>query len=574
MFRMHRSTRRIDAFLARIALGACAVLWSGSLVVVEARSTTVLRFSHEAIAFPAQQQISLYFQYFVGDGEAIVRSYLKYPEAKLRITNAGSELGNARIRPTHVEIDYSEAPITGVRVDTLYISVGVIGTVRSVPFVVEIESSAVDGVAHRHEASLRVEPSPQAAWSMTPQQLFRGESARLTLRVEHEDDLERPLREVKWSLPEGIQPSRAEDLAWNGAVAVQDTLVKTIEVKVDENLAGEKRLGALVAVGELPPIQLKELSLRIDPLPAAEVIADVINVGQEQTIAFRWHNYSARSVLVNGLRLEVNSAFSDVDLVDEEVGARLEIQDGLRYVTIDEPRQLEPDEYVQVDLRVRPQRPGPFNWRAFARPQERGNFIPLAGDLLVMVAWPEEGKTAQNRAVRTDLELVSASFLQALDGQMGVLPVNRDVPIYLESDVKNDANWIVEDVLGEVVRARGHRLLVQKPKEGAEAAIIRYRLVSSRVVYSSGSGLPLLRRSKVREAYGDLVIRLVDQRDRVVRWERRIRSYKKDSVPGASADILGGEVVKRATIEADNKMVERSLSASIIGGLVYIFFIL
>ena len=68
--------------------------------------------------------------------------------------------------------------------------------------------------------------------------------------------------------------------------------------------------------------------------------------------------------------------------------------------------------------------------------------------------------------------------------------------------------------------------------------------------------------------------RLVDQRDQVVRWERRIRAYKKDSVPGASADILGGEAVKRATIEADNKVVERGLSASILGGLVYIFFIL
>ena len=82
----------------------------------------------------------------------------------------------------------------------------------------------------------------------------------------------------------------------------------------------------------------------------------------------------------------------------------------------------------------------------------------------------------------TDLELVSESFLQALDGQMGSLPMDRDVPIYLEGDVKNDANWIVEDVLGEVVRARGHRLLVRAPEGGEEAAVIRYRLVSSRVV--------------------------------------------------------------------------------------------
>ena len=571
---MHIGTRRIDAVLPKMVLAVCAVLWSGWLAVVEGRSTAVLRFSHEAIASPSQQQISLYFQYFVGDGEAIVRSYLKYPEAELRINNAGSDLGNARIRPTHVEIDYSEAPLTGVRVDTLNINMSALGTARSVPLVVEIESSAVNGVAHRHEALLRVKPGPQSVWSITPQQVFRGESTRLSLRVGHEDGLERLLHEVQWVLPDGIQPSNAEDLAWSGAVAVGDTLVETVEVMVDEKLAGEQRVGALVTVGDLPPIPLKGLSLRVDPLPVAEIVADVIDVGQEQIIALRWHNHSAHSMLVDALRLEVNSAFSDVTLVDEEAGARLEMQESLRYITIDEPRQLEPNEYVQVDLRVRPQRPGPFIWRAFARPQEREDFIPLVGDLLVMVAWPEGKKTARNRALPTDLELVSASFLHALDEQMGVLPINRDVPIYLEGDMKNDANWIVEDVLGEVVRARGHRLLVQEPEEGAEAAIIRYRLVSSRVVYSSGGGLPLLERSKVREAYGDLVLRLVDQQDRVVRWERRIRSYKKDSVPRTSAGILGGEAVKRATIEADNKMVERSLSASIIGGLVYIFFIL
>ena len=81
-----------------------------------------------------------------------------------------------------------------------------------------------------------------------------------------------------------------------------------------------------------------------------------------------------------------------------------------------------------------------------------------------MVAWPAGKQAARTRAMPTDLELVSESFLQALDGQMGSLPMDRDVPIYLEGDVKNDANWIVEDVLGEVVRARGHRLLVRAPE--------------------------------------------------------------------------------------------------------------
>ncbi len=144
----------------------------------------------------------------------------------------------------------------------------------------------------------------------------------------------------------------------------------------------------------------------------------------------------------------------------------------------------------------------------------------------------------------------------------------------MESEAQNDANWIVEDALGAMLRERGHRLLVRAPEEDEQAATIRYRLVSSRVIYSPGGGWPLFGRTNVREAYGDLVLRLVDQSDGTVAWERRIRSYARDSVPTSSADMLGGDAVKRATIEADNKVVERSLSASIIGGLVYIFFIL
>ena len=80
-------------------------------------------------------------------------------------------------------------------------------------------------------------------------------------------------------------------------------------------------------------------------------------------------------------------------------------------VTIDMSEELEPNGYVQVDLRVRPQRPGPFTWRAFARPGERTDFIPLAGDLLVMVAWPAGKQGAHARhanGFRVGIRIVSA----------------------------------------------------------------------------------------------------------------------------------------------------------------------
>jgi hypothetical protein len=151
------------------------------------------------------------------------------------------------------------------------------------------------------------------------------------------------------------------------------------------------------------------------------------------------------------------------------------------------------------------------------------------------------------------------------------------MPLYLQADEKNDGNWIVEDALLETFRQRGYRLLVRPPLVGEEVGIIHYRLASSRVVYSPGEGswLPFVGNRKKREAYGDLVLRLETQPDGLVRWERRVRAYGRDAVPSGSVDRLGGgTMLKRAIVEVENKAVERSLSASIIGGLVYIFFIL
>jgi hypothetical protein len=71
------------------------------------------------------------------------------------------------------------------------------------------------------------------------------------------------------------------------------------------------------------------------------------------------------------------------------------------------------------------------------------------------------------------------------------------------------------------------------------------------------------------------MLRLEMHPDAMIGWDKRVRAYLSDEVPRGSADALGGgTMVKREIIEADNKAVERGLSFSIVGGLVYIFFIL
>jgi len=59
-----------------------------------------------------------------------------------------------------------------------------------------------------------------------------------------------------------------------------------------------------------------------------------------------------------------------------------------------------------------------------------------------------------------------------------------------------------------------------------------------------------------------------------VLWADRIETYGTDEVSSAAAQLLGeSEVVERTEIAADNKVVELGLTGSIIGGLVYIFFV-
>ena len=56
-------------------------------------------------------------------------------------------------------------------------------------------------------------------------------------------------------------------------------------------------------------------------------------------------------------------------------------------------------------------------------------------------------------------------------------------------------------------------------------------------------------------------------------WAGRVPAYLTDEVPADKIELLGGsDVVDRTVTEPDHKMVERGLSASIIGGLFYIFF--
>ena len=125
--------------------------------------------------------------------------------------------------------------------------------------------------------------------------------------------------------------------------------------------------------------------------------------------------------------------------------------------------------------------------------------------------------------------------------------------------------------------SRGYDISLVEPdaEEGGEnstaAGVLTYRLVDSRVVYSPQRG-KLLRvtSTKTREAFGDLFLSL-ELAGNVV-WANRVPAYVRDEVPGGKMDVLGGsDLIERTVVQADNKLLSRVLSVSILGGLLYIF---
>ena len=177
----------------------------------------------------------------------------------------------------------------------------------------------------------------------------------------------------------------------------------------------------------------------------------------------------------------------------------------------------------------------------------------------------------------TDVQLVSLALREALEQVVGELPLIPKARIFLLGLGRNEGaeNWVAEDVLMEVLMRRGYQIVLKQPQTGkSEAGVLSYRLVDPKVVYTPWKGRWFSVRSwHQREAHGNLFLRLQGAGGRVL-WTKRLKAYARDRVPADSAGILGGgKAVTRTMAGAGSKIIERGLSASIIGGLFYIFFV-
>ena len=555
-------------------------LWA-AVVPASARSTLSARLDQPAIAGPAlDQQSILYLHYFPGDGEAIVSAELRCL-GNAQLQSVRSALGKAQLEAASISIDYAARPLAGEHIDTLYIDL-VAAELGTIDWSAAIYSSLdpQGAPAHQIEFDLAARPPPAIAWSIEPQRVYQGERFDLRAIVRFDDAPTPPLEELNWNWPpelnwpEGDAPQR-----WEGSLAPgqADTLSWTVQVAPAH--LGPLPLAAAAQVSGQSPVDLTTRHLQVDPLPVMAVEAGFMEVGKRGPITCIWRNQSAEPIGLAALRLQVAPAFSDVSLIEGPPGAALAQSDeeAAPSLLVSGLDSLDAGAAIRVTLKAVPQRPGPFTWQSACKPVGRDHFIPLHGANTVRVVWPGTAQAPGGaQQTPTDLQLINQAFVRALDHQMDALPLSPGTRLFLQAeDEKNEANWVVEDALIKTLQQRGYQVLVRQP-EDAPADVVYYRLVRARVVYSPAPRRLLLwGNEQRRDAYGDLFLRIETAADRIVRWDRRVQAYSEDMVSKGLSEVLGGgDMVEQTVLKPENKAIVRGLSAGILGGLFYIFFVL
>ena len=569
-------------------LWVVVALWA-AVVPASARSTLSARLDQPAIAGPAlDQQAILYLHYFPGDGEAIVSAELKCL-GNARLQNVRSALGQAQLAEASVGIDYAARPLAGEHIDTLYIDLaaaemGTIGWAAAIYSSLDPQGAP----AHQVEFELGVRPPPAISWSVEPQRVYQGEHFDLRAIVRFDEAAGPPLEELSWAWPPQLSwPEGDAPQPWKGSLAPGQADTLSWAVRVAQTHLGPLPLAATARVAGQSPVGLAARHLQVDPLPVMELEAGFMmalepafmEVGKRGPVTCLWRNESAGPIGLEALRLQVPPAFSDVSLVEGPPGAALVQSDeeATPSLIVSGLDSLDAGAAIRVTLEAVPQRPGPFTWQSACKPVGREQFIPLRGVNTVRVVWKEMVRAqGDERQTPTDLQLINQAFVRALDHQMGALPLALGTRLFLEAeDHKNEANWVVEDALIETLQRRGYQVLVRQP-EDAPADVFYYRLVRARAVYSPAPRRLLFwGNEQRRDAYGDLFLRVETAADRIVRWDRRVQAYSSDMVPKGIHEVLGGgDMVEQMVLKPENKAIVRGLTAGILGGLFYIFFVL
>lgn len=538
----------------------------------QARSALAPRFAEQAIAGPGiEESVPFYLHYFPGDGEAVLSARIICDPGLVELKGAHSSLGRARCTESLVEIDYRARPLGREQVDTLQLTLVARTSAAQLTWQSTWSTTADSTSSPSVTAHLQVAPPLRVDVALQPALVFAGEQIRLEAVVGNADT--RPLDEVIWQWPQGlvVAPEQAHH-HWAPPLAPgnRDTLVW--QGRIDAQAAGQLVVRGRAGAAQVAGSPLPENTLQVVAAPVALVRpanGQWLETGRPGRLICQWQNQGSEALDITAWKVEIPASFTQVRVVQASQGQTV-LQPNA--VVVQEVGLLAPGQSASLELEATPQRSGPFRWNCAFKPAQRPDFIPVAGQTALRVA---EAKTDQQPAPDegpvTDLELLRQAFAQAAETTLGQLPLPPGAQVCLEPFEKSDMNWVLDDALVAVLMRQGYEVLL-KPE--AEAAVLRYRLADSRVIYTPGpKGWNPFGHRQHREAYGELYMRL-EGPDHRIDWMRRVQAYRTDVVPAGQTSAQAASALFKSTrIEDRHKAIERGLSASIIGGLFYIFFI-
>ena len=569
----------------RFALLATVGLLVTIPYAAEGRSTFMARLEAEALAGPAiDQTISLYFNYFPGDGEAIVRSAVSYDPEFLHVSAASSATGQVDLsRHGEITIDYQEAPLGWGATDTLRIAMAAAALSADVPLETAIYTTADPGdLAHTVRLELDIVPALDLALAWEPAALLPNESA--TLEVTIKNASQREISGLSWTWPNLL--FRTDSEQWEQPLVPGQERVLSYDVRLSPDAQDSIVVLGKALTDGLLGSPLPEIVIRIAPAPLVQVSTreEFLLLGKKGTIDYALVNESSDTVRVGAVQIDVPAGFDVLAVTGGSASFSAVGDAGGSRIAVDEPFSLPPGGSFTMFVDTVPNRIGPFAWESRFRPAGHEAFVKLKGDVIVNVSqrfeFEELTSSRPPDVVLTDLEAVSSALRERIAHGLEGLPPATDTRITLRSEEGEDEQtWFIDELLAEALLERGYSIVVAPAEADSTMSVLSYRLVDARAVYTiPGVGwrsLMMKSAPQRRESTADLLVQLTSSRidGGGLLWARRINAFRVDDVPREGSRWLGdSEAVARSTVSPDNTILELGLSGLIATGLVLVFF--
>ncbi len=551
-----------------------------------ARTTAAARFPAQAVAGPGvSHQVHLHVHYFPGDGEAVLRTEIHGQAGAVQFLGARSSRGTAVVRPDAIGLDYSASPVSVERVDTLMVELVWLQDIPRHSWNVDIYTTqtAAEKPAHTSRVSLDMHPPVEVDIVPVQATVFAGDQLELAFVVHNRDALERGISGLRAAWPAGIIAAADLEASWSPPLSAGQKDTLSFPVRLAGSLQGPLSLPMRVDAEQV-------VGSPVDPiwhiLPLPQVYVDVpdgeLVVGRPHSVGVEWINPGERSMALQSVSVQLGAAFGQIRASsDTGPGLVPQVQTmgtGGTRVEISDIGLLHAGDRIRLNIQLLPLRAGLHNLRAYVRPENRDRSIEIEAPARITVVRQEEPVVASRErgTVPDDLEMIQRALSRELANQRLDLPVPPGISLQLASHGTNKRKWVVADVLTAALMEAGYRVLLDADaNDRIPQATFNYRIVDARVIYTPhGSGWQFWRRGYDREAYADVLLHLERFEGDLV-WSRRVRAYTTDQLPGGARDrASSGDLVERTMVQRDNTIVERGLSAGIVAGLAYIFFLL